>query len=227
MNAPEKINATHGILEAASTPLCAADIARQAGTTTKAIESQLKALNKAGLLDPQPGRGGIMYYRLTTPVVTEPKARPAAAAVQAAVSRQPAKPADITEQMREVRAESLVLQQAVTAICCAIGCNPDVTTTAQLVEAVRQGEEAKRDGAAILGLLADIRKAAGDAEGRLMQDELVQHIAEVVKERNDLRERMDAQIKQWQADTGRLAADLRAAMESRSQAINEAARLRA
>ena len=43
----------------------------------------------------------------------------------------------------------------------------------------------------------------------------------------DLRERLDAQIKQWQADTGRLAADLRAATEARSQAINEADRLRA
>jgi DNA repair exonuclease SbcCD ATPase subunit len=43
----------------------------------------------------------------------------------------------------------------------------------------------------------------------------------------DLRERLDAQITQWQTDTGRLAADLRAAMEARSQAINEADRLRA
>ena len=60
-----------------------------------------------------------------------------------------------------------------------------------------------------------------------MQDGLVQHIAAVVKERDDLRERLDAQITQWQTDTGRLAADLRAAMEARSQAINEAARLRA
>ena len=43
----------------------------------------------------------------------------------------------------------------------------------------------------------------------------------------DLRERLDAQIEQWQADTGRLTADLQASMESRSHAINEAARLRA
>lgn len=87
--------------------------------------------------------------------------------------------------------------------------------------------DARREEFTLLGLLADIRAAAGDPDGRLMQDELVQHIAGVVKERDDLRERLDAQIKQWQTDTGRLAADLRAAMESRSQAINEAARLRA
>ena len=42
----------------------------------------------------------------------------------------------------------------------------------------------------------------------------------------DLRERLHQQIEQWQTDTGRLAADLRAATEARSQAINEADRLR-
>lgn len=87
--------------------------------------------------------------------------------------------------------------------------------------------DSQREEFTLLGLIADIRAAAGDPDGRLMQDELVQHIAGVVKERDDLRGRLDAQINQWQTDTGRLAADLRAAMESRSQAINEAARLRA
>ena len=87
--------------------------------------------------------------------------------------------------------------------------------------------DAQREEFTLLGLLADIRAAAGDPSGRLMQDELVQHIAGVVKERDDLRERLDAQIQQWQTDTGRLAADLRAAIESRSQAINDADRLRA
>ena len=75
---------------------------------------------------------------------------------------------------------------------------------------------AQRDEFTLLGLIADIRAAAGDPAGRLMQDELVQHIAGIVKERDDLCERLDAQIKQWQADTGalakkahRLAADLK------------------
>jgi hypothetical protein len=42
----------------------------------------------------------------------------------------------------------------------------------------------------------------------------------------DLRERLDALTLQWEADTGRITADLRGALESRSQAINEADRLR-
>ena len=86
--------------------------------------------------------------------------------------------------------------------------------------------DAQRDEFTLLGLIADIRAAAGDPTGKLMQDELVQHIAAVVKERDDLRERLDAQITQWQTDTGRLAADLRTATEARSHAINEADRLR-
>ena len=65
--------------------------------------------------------------------------------------------------------------------------------------------DAQREEFTLLGLIADIRAAAGDPSGRLMQDELVQHIAGVVKERDDLRERLDAQIKQWQSDTGELA----------------------
>ena len=50
---------------------------------------------------------------------------------------------------------------------------------------------AQRDEFTLLGLIADIRAAAGDPTGKLMQDELVQHIAAVVKERDDLRERME------------------------------------
>lgn len=44
------------------------------------------------------------------------------------------------------------------------------------------------DDLALLSLLADIRKAAGDAEGRLMQDELVASIAAL---------RADAERWQW------------------------------
>ena len=40
-----------------------------------------------------------------------------------------------------------------------------------------RAEDAEGSLYSLLGLLADIRKAAGDAEGRLMQDELVAHIA--------------------------------------------------
>ena len=132
----------------------------------------------------------------------------------------------------EPRAGGVPFYRLIAAPSCVVTHNPHTGTPRNPLDS-EGGEtdapavDAQREEFTLLGLLADIRAAAGDPSGRLMQDELVQHIAGVVKERDDLRERLDAQIQQWQADTGRLAADLRAAMESRSQAINEADRLRA
>ena len=40
-----------------------------------------------------------------------------------------------------------------------------------------RGCSMQTDDLALLSLLADIRKAAGDAEGKLMQSDLVAHIA--------------------------------------------------
>jgi len=42
------------------------------------------------------------------------------------------------------------------------------------------------DNVALLKLLADIRCAAGDPEGRLMQDELVKHIADMRRDHDRL-----------------------------------------
>ena len=46
----------------------------------------------------------------------------------------------------------------------------------------RQVMELLEENASLYSLLANIRAAAGDAEGRLMQDELVAHIASMRKE---------------------------------------------
>lgn len=61
----------------------------------------------------------------------------------------------------------------------------------------------------------------------LANRELGQQLEAAKAERDDLRARLDALTEQWEADTGRLAADLRAAIEAKSHAINEADRLRA
>lgn len=61
----------------------------------------------------------------------------------------------------------------------------------------------------------------------LANRELGQQLEAAKSERDDLRARLDALTEQWEADTGRLTADLRAAIEAKSHAINEANRLRA
>lgn len=40
------------------------------------------------------------------------------------------------------------------------------------------------DDASLLGLVADLRAAIGDPEGRLMQDELIVHARKITTERN-------------------------------------------
>ena len=57
--------------------------------------------------------------------------------------------------------------------------------------------------------------------------EAIKEFKKVVAERDDLRDRLDALTQQLEADTGRITADLQAALKSRSQAINESDRLRA
>lgn len=64
---------------------------------------------------------------------------------------------------------------------------------------------------------------------RMLCDRLEAKDAELLAQAKvviDLRNRLDALTQQWEADTGRITADLRAALESRSQVINEADRLR-
>ncbi len=50
-----------------------------------------------------------------------------------------------------------------------------------------------------LGVLADLRTALGDPLGRLMQDELVQHAAGIVAERDKLRGEVEALRRQLNA----------------------------
>lgn len=92
--------------------------------------------------------------------------------------------------------------------------------------------DSQREEFTLLGLIADIRAAAGDPDGRLMQDELVQHIAGVIKERDDLRERdllkaENLALKTSEGATPGFVAELQALRTSRANAINEANRLRA
>ncbi len=65
---------------------------------------------------------------------------------------------------------------------------------------------------------------------RMLCDRLESKDAELLAQAKvviDLRDRLDALTQQWEADTGRITADLQAALKSRSQAINESDRLRA
>lgn len=234
----DHLNATHTVLAAATLPQCIDDIAKALhGTPTKtqlkAVETELKKLHKAGLLESTPGRGGVHYYSLTTPTQpAEPQPRPAAVAVQAAVKAQA--PSDTTEQLRESRANELALSQTIVEICCAIGRDPAVTTTGQLPLLLRdyigaQAGSAARDLLAIHALLAhrvagpnnpsDLKALDCAERAATLIDDAVNEIstlmdaalkkdAELLAQAAlvvDLRARIEAQVKQHQSDTGLLA----------------------
>ena len=82
-----------------------------------------------------------------------------------------------------------------------------------------------KEVSAVCNLLDDIIFEPSSLADHAM--EAVKEFKKVVAERVDLRDRLDALTQQLEADTGRITADLRAALESRSQVINEADRLRA
>ena len=218
MNAPETIkpatqpiNLAHKVLLKSDEALCVEEVARAilggekpTKVCIKYTANELKKLAGLGLIEMEPRAGGVPFYRLI-----------AAPAVGDSEGGETDAPAAINDTPK--------FGHGLSCGACHDGCAGEQCK----VERDSPPVDSTREEFTLLGLIADIRAAAGDPSGRLMQDELVQHIAGVVKERDDLRERLDAQIQQWQTDTGRLAADLRAAMESRSQAINDADRLRA
>ena len=167
------INAAHAILDDATEPLCLDQIAgkihcaKPTKAQIKSIERELRELHKATLLESTPGRGGVPYYRLTTPaapIAPQPKPSAAAVAVHAALEGDTDPAPDLAEQLRQAHAERLAMSQTIIAICCAIGRDPGQTTTTELQQAVKDAITEARNGAAheMAVALGKIRKAIGD-----------------------------------------------------------------
>ena len=196
MNAPETIkpatdpiNIAHEVLLKSDEALCVHEVARAIfGSNNpkkadlKDAGRMLKELADLGLIEMEPRAGGVPFYRLI-----------AAPAVGDSEGGETDAPAAINDTPK--------FGHGLSCGACHDGCAGEQCK----VERDSPPVDSQREEFTLLVLIADIRSAAGDPDGRLMQDELVQHIAGVVKERDDLRERLDAQIKQWQSDTGELA----------------------
>jgi len=210
----------------------ARQISADIGLETKDVTRTLNAMLNDAAVEREKRSNEYVYW-LTATASPPAKPRAAAVAVQAAVKAQA--PADTTEQLRESRANELALSQTIIEICCAIGRDPAVTTTGQLPQLVRdyieaQVGSAERDLLAIHALLAprvaappidpselkelDCAERAAtmideaiDQISTLQQqlyakdDELLAQAALVV----DLRARIEAQVKQYQSETGLLA----------------------
>ena len=112
---------------------------------------------------------------------------------------------------------------------------PTKTYPPETLRAMIADLEAEKDGEPSFLAPEDYEMPPADpvllaSANRMLCDRLESKDAELLAQAKvviDLRDRLDALTQQWEADTGRITADLRAALESRSQAINESDRLRA
>ena len=235
MNAPTIINAAHEVLLRAEDALSVTDVVRELNGTTKPNQSQIKAaerllkeLNGLGLIAPEFRTGGVAFYRL----IVAPAAQVGDMSV--ADIAQPAECAAVSGDSEG--GDTDITSRIISAISEAQPgeVSQDIMRAAKRLETSRERDELHQQLSIIaetvapyLPDLSDISTARAVEMMDMLADAQAEHIREQDKTIAGLRERLDQQILQWQADTGRLTADLRAAMESRSQTINEATRLRA
>ncbi len=112
---------------------------------------------------------------------------------------------------------------------------PTKTYPPETLRAMIADLEAEKDGEPSFLAPEDYEMPPADpvllaSANRMLCDRLEAKDAELLAQAKvvvDLRDRLDALTQQWEADTGRITADLQAALESRSQVINESDRLRA
>lgn len=158
----------------------------------------------------------------------------------------------VEKWLKEVHARGMLAIQPGRGGIALYSLTTPICTNSQTAAAIGDSEggetdapavDAQREEFTLLHLIANIRAAAGDPDGRLMQDELVQHIAGVVKERDLLKaENLALKImegsmpgfgaefeasRKHREEMSRVIAELQALRTSHTNAINEADRLRA
>jgi len=166
MNAPEKItaaepmNAAHEILMKAASDMCSQEIAaaitgtpRPTKPQIKAAEKMLKAIHDCGMLASQPGRGGVALYSLTTPVCN----------------------------INEMGDVSLANEGKTAGVCdlaqTGSGSQAEDSPISDEVRAqIQRLNTVTPDEFSLLNVIADIRAAIGDPEGKIMLGDLAAHI---------------------------------------------------
>ena len=236
MNAPENItqpiNPAHEVLMKSDSALCVEDVARAivgkkpTKADIKPVAKLLKELADLGLIEMEPRAGGVPFYRLIVASESVPKT------LRATIEEHEANDAGevqwlAPEDYEMPPADPVLLAMAnkmlgerLEGVAHVLrGCGLPLLADASGAEDL-QPKVAALAGAYQMAL-ADLRSHEACLEAK--DAELLAQAKVVV----DLRDRLDALTRQWEADTGRITADLRAALKSRSQAINESDRLRA
>lgn len=253
-NITSPINPAHEVLLKSDSALCVEDVARAivgkkpTKDDIKSAAKLLKEIADLGMIEMEPRTGGVPFYRL----IVAPKAD---AGIPASESL-PTKtypPETLRAMIADLEAEkagepgfatSPELQYLAPEDYEMPPADPELLAMANkmlgdrldgvahvlrgcglpLLADASGAEDLQPKAAALAGAyqmaLADLRSHEACLEAK--DAELLAQAKAVI----DLRDRLDALTQQWEADTGRITADLQAALKSRSQAINEADRLR-
>ena len=248
MNAPENtpaaypINLAHEVLLKSDDAMCVDEVARAiigkkpTKANIKPVAKLLKELADLGLIEMEPRAGGVPFYRLivaseSLPTKTYPPEtlRAMIADLEAEKDGEPSFLAPEDYEMPP--ADPALLASANRMLCDRLEAkDAELLAQAKVVVDLRDQLEKKiqdhaKEVSAVCNLLDDIIFEPSSLADHAM--EAVKEFKKVVAERDDLRDRLDALTQQLEADTGRITADLQAALKSRSQAINESDRLRA
>lgn len=241
MNAPENItppiNPAHEVLLKSDIALCVEDVARAivgkkpTKADIKSAAKLLKEIADLGMIEMEPRTGGVPFYRLivaseSLPTKTYPP-ETLRAMIEEHEAEKDGEPSFLAPEDYEMPpADPVLLAMANRVLGDRLegvahvlrGCGLPLLADAS------GHEDLQPKAAALAGAyqmaLADLRQHEACLEAK--DAELLAQAKVVI----DLRNRLDALTQQWEADTGRITADLRAALESRSQVINEADRLR-
>ena len=236
MNAPETItppiNLAHEVLLKSDSALCVEDVARAivgkkpTKADIKSAAKLLKEIADLGMIEMKPRTGGVPFYRLIVASESVPKT------LRATIEEHEANDAGEAQwlapedyEMPPADPELLamankMLGDRLDGVAHVLrGCGLPLLADASGAEDL-QPKVAALAGAYQMAL-AELRQHQACLEAK--DAELLAQAKVVV----DMRDRLDALTQQWEADTGRITADLQAALKSRSQAINESDRLRA
>ena len=240
MNAPENtpaaypINLAHEVLLKSDIALCVEDVARAivgkkpTKADIKPVAKLLKELADLGLIEMEPRAGGVPFYRLIVASESLPTKTYPPETLRAMIEEHEAEKAGELSFLAPEDYEMPPADPALLAMANKLlgdrldgvahvlrGCG------LPLLADTSGAEDLQPKVAALAGAyqmaMADLRSHEACLEAK--DAELLAQAKVVV----DLRNRLDALTQQWEADTGRITADLRAAL---NKAINEADRLR-
>lgn len=206
ITAAEPMNAAHEILMKAASGMCSQEIAaaitgtpRPTKPQIKAAEKMLKAIHDCGMLASQPGRGGVALYSLTTPVCNINKL----VDVSPTGEGETAEVCDLVQTGGDSQTSAVIgdseggetdAPEAVGSIpkfghglscgACHDGCpgeqckvERDSPPISNEVRAQMQSLNiVTPDEFSLLNVIADIRAAIGDPEGKIMLGDLAAHI---------------------------------------------------